>query len=42
MYQASQVDFVNKISAIEGVNQTKTTIYFKVYKYAQPDLGLLN
>jgi Lrp/AsnC family transcriptional regulator for asnA, asnC and gidA len=35
------VDFVNKISAIEGVNQTKTTIYFKVYKYAQPDLGLL-
>lgn len=35
------VEFVNKISAIEGVNQTKTTIYFKVYKYAQPDLGLL-
>lgn len=35
------VEFVNKISEIEGVNQTKTTIYFKVYKYAQPDLGLL-
>jgi len=35
------VDFVNKISAIEGVFQTKTTIYFKVYKYAQPDLALL-
>jgi Lrp/AsnC family transcriptional regulator for asnA, asnC and gidA len=36
------VDFVNKISTIDGVFQTKTTIYFKVYKYAQPDLGLLN
>ena len=35
------VDFVNDISKIEGVNQTKTTIYFKVYKYAQPDLMLL-
>jgi Lrp/AsnC family transcriptional regulator, regulator for asnA, asnC and gidA len=35
------VKFVNEISAIEGVNQTKTTIYFKVYKYAQPDLDLL-
>jgi Lrp/AsnC family transcriptional regulator for asnA, asnC and gidA len=35
------VDFVNNISKIEGVNQTKTTIYFKVYKYAQPDLKLL-
>jgi Lrp/AsnC family transcriptional regulator for asnA, asnC and gidA len=35
------VDFVNKISMVEGVFQTKTTIYFKVYKYAQPDLGLL-
>jgi Lrp/AsnC family transcriptional regulator, regulator for asnA, asnC and gidA len=34
-------EFVNGISAIEGVNQTKTTIYFKVYKYAQPDLRLL-
>lgn len=34
-------EFVNRISAIEGVNQTKTTIYFKVYKYAQPDLRLL-
>lgn len=35
------VDFVNDISKIEGVYQTKTTIYFKVYKYAQPDLKLL-
>lgn len=35
------VQFVNEISKIEGVNQTKTTIYFKVYKYAQPDLNLL-
>ncbi len=35
------VEFVNTISTIEGVNQTKTTIYFKVYKYAQPDLNLL-
>jgi|SRR6185503_19213471 len=36
------VDFVNRISVIDGVYQTKTTIYFKVYKYAQPDLGLLD
>lgn len=35
------VDFVNAISQIEGVHQTNTTIYFKVYKYAQPDLRLL-
>jgi Lrp/AsnC family transcriptional regulator, regulator for asnA, asnC and gidA len=35
------VQFVNVISKIEGVYQTKTTIYFKVYKYAQPDLNLL-
>ncbi|MBD2704362.1 Lrp/AsnC family transcriptional regulator [Spirosoma sp. BT702] len=35
------VQFVNDISVIEGVYQTKTTLYFKVYKYAQPDLGLL-
>ncbi|MFT3827147.1 MAG: Lrp/AsnC family transcriptional regulator [Chitinophagaceae bacterium] len=35
------VEFVNQISEIEGVNQTKTTLYFKVYKYAQPDLSLL-
>jgi Lrp/AsnC family transcriptional regulator for asnA, asnC and gidA len=35
------VDFVNKLSSINGVHQTKTTIYFKVYKYAQPDLNLL-
>jgi len=35
------VEFVNQVSKIEGVHQTKTTIYFKVYKYAQPDLNLL-
>ncbi|MFT3910182.1 MAG: Lrp/AsnC family transcriptional regulator [Ferruginibacter sp.] len=35
------VDFINNISKIEGVAQTKTTMYFKVYKYAQPDLKLL-
>ncbi|MBS1496917.1 MAG: Lrp/AsnC family transcriptional regulator [Bacteroidetes bacterium] len=35
------VEFVNDISKLEGVHQTKTTIYFKVYKYAQPDLKLL-
>jgi Lrp/AsnC family transcriptional regulator, regulator for asnA, asnC and gidA len=35
------VEFVNHISSIEGVYQTKATIYFKVYKYAQPDLKLL-
>ncbi|GAB4055514.1 Lrp/AsnC family transcriptional regulator [Spirosoma litoris] len=35
------VEFVNEISVIEGVYQTKTTLYFKVYKYAQPDLNLL-
>lgn len=33
--------FINKVAAYEGIHQTKTTIYFKVYKYAQPDLGLL-
>jgi Lrp/AsnC family transcriptional regulator for asnA, asnC and gidA len=35
------MDFVNHISRIEGVFQTKTTLYFKVYKYSQPDLNLL-
>jgi Lrp/AsnC family transcriptional regulator, regulator for asnA, asnC and gidA len=35
------LEFVNRISAFEGINQTKTTIYFKVYKYAQPDLRLI-
>ncbi len=35
------VAFVNELSDINGVYQTKTTIYFKVYKYAQPDLNLL-
>ena len=35
------VHFVNTISKFTGVEQTKTTLYFKVYKYAQPDLELL-
>lgn len=35
------VEFVNELSNINGVYQTTTTIYFKVYKYAQPDLNLL-
>lgn len=35
------IHFVEKLSKMEGVFETKTTIYFKVYKYAQPDLGLL-
>ena len=35
------VQFINEISKFEGVFQTKTTLYFKVYKYAQPDLNLL-
>ena len=34
-------NFVDIISKIEAVHQTKTTIYFKVYKYAQPDMNLL-
>jgi Lrp/AsnC family transcriptional regulator for asnA, asnC and gidA len=33
--------FVDQLSTFEGVYQTNTTIYFKVYKYAQPDLMLL-
>ncbi|MDE1192655.1 MAG: Lrp/AsnC family transcriptional regulator [Arachidicoccus sp.] len=33
-------DFINDISKIEGIYQTKTTLYFKVYKYAQPVLNL--
>ncbi len=36
------VSFINNISGIEGIYQTKTTIYFKVYKYAQPDLELIH
>ena len=36
------MNFVNELSSIKGVNQTKTTLYFKVYKYAQPDLKLLD
>jgi Lrp/AsnC family transcriptional regulator, regulator for asnA, asnC and gidA len=35
------LEFINRLSAIEGVYQTKITIYFKVYKYAQPDLTLV-
>lgn len=35
------VEFINEISKLEGVYQTKTTLYFKVYKYAQPDLSLV-
>jgi len=35
-------NFIGEISQIEGVFQTKTTIYFQVYKFAQPDLGLLD
>ena len=35
------VQFVNELSNINGVYQTKTTIYFKVFKFAQPDLNLL-
>ena len=35
------VKFIQEISQLEGVFQTKTTIYLKVYKYAQPDLDLL-
>jgi Lrp/AsnC family transcriptional regulator for asnA, asnC and gidA len=35
------VAFINEISTFEGVSQTNTTMYFKVYKYAQPDLMLL-
>lgn len=35
------VQFIDEISQFEGVYQTKTTLYFKVYKYAQPDLNLL-
>ncbi|MBC7723025.1 MAG: Lrp/AsnC family transcriptional regulator [Pedobacter sp.] len=34
--------FINDISKLDGIFQTKTTIYFKVYKYAQPDLKLLD
>lgn len=30
-----------KIAKIEGVFQTKTTLYMKVHKYAQPDLDLV-
>ena len=35
------VQFMNDIAKIEGVFHTTTTMYFKVYKYAQPDLNLL-
>jgi Lrp/AsnC family transcriptional regulator for asnA, asnC and gidA len=30
-----------RISPIEGINKTKADMYFKVLKYAQPDLNLL-
>jgi len=35
------LEFIDSISSFEGVSQTKSTIYFKVYKYAQPDLKML-
>lgn len=35
------VEFINEISKLEGIFQTKTTLYFKVYKHAQPDLNLV-
>lgn len=35
------VQFIDDLAKIDGVHQTKTTMYFKVFKYAQPDLGLL-
>lgn len=35
------IDFVNRISKIEGIYQTKTTLYFEVYKSTEPDLNLL-
>lgn len=39
--QEHLAQFIDEISQIQGVHQTKTTLYFKVYKYAQPDLNLL-
>jgi Lrp/AsnC family transcriptional regulator for asnA, asnC and gidA len=35
------VQFMNDIAKIEGVYHTSTTMYLRVYKYAQPDLNLL-
>jgi len=35
------IEFVNRISKIEGIYQTKTTLYFEVYKATEPDLSLL-
>ncbi|UEG50256.1 Lrp/AsnC family transcriptional regulator [Ferruginibacter lapsinanis] len=35
------VQFIDELAKIDGVHQTKTTMYFKVFKYAQPDLDLL-
>ena len=32
----------NKITKMDGIFESATNIYFKVYKYAQPDLYLLN
>lgn len=35
------VEFINRIAKIQGVYQTRTTLYFKVFKYAQPDPAIL-
>lgn len=34
-------EFVDRLSALEGVSHTNTTIYLKVYTYAQPGLQVL-
>lgn len=34
-------EFVDRLSSMEGVSHTNTTIYLKVYKYAQPELVAL-
>ncbi len=36
------VELTHKIQSIEGVFQTKTDMYLKVMKIAQPDLNLVN
>lgn len=35
------VQLVDRLANIEGVYQTNTTLYLKVFKYAQPDLSLI-
>ena len=35
------IEFVNRISKIEGIYQTKTTLYFEVYKSTEPNLTLV-